>query len=70
MYPKECTPTLLLNKTIYLLYPTPFAQLVQLYPYFQMSKDGWTQGVCQEEPGFARLLINSLERLDITERLR
>jgi hypothetical protein len=26
--------------------------------------------VCLEEPGFARLLINSLERLDITERPR
>jgi hypothetical protein len=28
------------------------------------------QGVCQEEPGFARLLINSLERLGITDRPR
>jgi hypothetical protein len=35
-----------------------------------MAEDGWTQGVCQEEPGFARLLINSLERLGITERPR
>jgi hypothetical protein len=35
-----------------------------------MVEDGWTQGVCQEEPGFARLLINSLERLGITERAR
>jgi hypothetical protein len=35
-----------------------------------MAGDGWTQGVCQEEPGFARLLINSLERLGITERPR
>jgi hypothetical protein len=35
-----------------------------------MAKDGWTQGVCQEEPGFARLLINSLEHLGITERSR
>jgi hypothetical protein len=26
--------------------------------------------VCEEEPGFACLLINSLERLGITERLR
>jgi hypothetical protein len=32
-----------------------------------MAEDGWTQGVCQEEPGFAHLLINSLERLGITE---
>jgi hypothetical protein len=35
-----------------------------------MEEDGWTQGVCQEEPGFARLLIKSLERLGITERPR
>jgi hypothetical protein len=35
-----------------------------------MTEDGWTQGVCQEEPGFARLLTNSLERLGITERPR
>jgi hypothetical protein len=35
-----------------------------------MAEDGWTQGVWQEEPGFARLLINSLERLGITERPR
>jgi hypothetical protein len=35
-----------------------------------MAEDGWTQGVCQEEPGFARLLINSLGRLSITERPR
>jgi hypothetical protein len=35
-----------------------------------MAEDGWTQGVCQEEPGFARLFINSLERLGITERPR
>jgi hypothetical protein len=32
-----------------------------------MAEDGWTQGVCQEEPGFARLLINSLDRLGITK---
>jgi hypothetical protein len=32
-----------------------------------MAEDGWTQGVCQEEHGFDRLLINSLERLCITE---
>jgi hypothetical protein len=35
-----------------------------------MAEDGWTQGVCQEEPGFAHLLINSLERLGITKRPR
>jgi hypothetical protein len=35
-----------------------------------MAEDGWTQGVCQEEPGLARLLINSLERLGITEHPR
>jgi hypothetical protein len=35
-----------------------------------MAEDGCTQGVCQEEPGFARLPINSLERLGITERPR
>jgi hypothetical protein len=35
-----------------------------------MAEDGWTQGVCQEKPGFARLLINSLERLGTTERPR
>jgi hypothetical protein len=35
-----------------------------------MAEDGWTQGVCQEEPGLARLLINSLECLCITERPR
>jgi hypothetical protein len=35
-----------------------------------MAKDGWTQGVCQEEPGFSRLLINSMERLGIIERPR
>jgi hypothetical protein len=35
-----------------------------------MAEDGWTQGVCQEEPGFALLLINSLERLSITEHPR
>jgi hypothetical protein len=35
-----------------------------------MVEDGWTQGVCHEEPGFACLLINSLERLGITERPR
>jgi hypothetical protein len=35
-----------------------------------MAEDGWTQGVSQKEPGFASLLINSLERLDITERPR
>ncbi|PVH66251.1 LOW QUALITY PROTEIN: hypothetical protein PAHAL_1G185900 [Panicum hallii] len=35
-----------------------------------MAENGWTQGVCQEEPGFPRLLINSLERLGITERPR
>jgi hypothetical protein len=35
-----------------------------------MAEDGWTQGVCQEEPGFSRLLINSLERLGITKRPR
>jgi hypothetical protein len=35
-----------------------------------MAEDGWTQGVCQEEPGIARLLINSLERFGITERPR
>jgi hypothetical protein len=51
------------------MYPT-FAQIVQLYPCFQMAEDGWTQGMCQEEPGFARLLINSIEHLGITERSR
>jgi hypothetical protein len=35
-----------------------------------MAEEGWTQGICQEEPGFPRLLINSLERLGITERPR
>jgi hypothetical protein len=35
-----------------------------------MAKDGWTQGEYQEEPSFARLLINSLEALSITERPR
>jgi hypothetical protein len=35
-----------------------------------MAEDGWTQDVCQEEPGFACLLINSLEHLGITERPR
>ncbi|PVH34964.1 hypothetical protein PAHAL_7G076900 [Panicum hallii] len=35
-----------------------------------MAENGWTQGVCQEEPGFPRLLINSLERLGVTERPR
>jgi hypothetical protein len=35
-----------------------------------MAENEWTQGVCQEEPGFPRLLINSLERLGITERPR
>ena len=35
-----------------------------------MAEDGWTQGVCQEEPGFPRILINSLVRLGITERPR
>ncbi|PUZ51041.1 hypothetical protein GQ55_6G134900 [Panicum hallii var. hallii] len=33
-----------------------------------MAEKGWTQCVCQEEPGFPRLLINSLERLGVTER--
>jgi hypothetical protein len=32
-----------------------------------MAENGWTQGVCQEEPGFPRLLINSLECLGVTE---
>jgi hypothetical protein len=32
-----------------------------------MAEEGWTQGVCQEEPGFARLLIKSVERLGITK---
>jgi hypothetical protein len=67
MYPEECTLTLLLNKTIYLLYPTLYITSSTL-PFFLEVEDGWTQGVCQEEPGFARLLINSLERLDIIER--
>ncbi|PVH34874.1 hypothetical protein PAHAL_7G053000 [Panicum hallii] len=35
-----------------------------------MAENGWTQGVCQEEPGFPRLLIDYLERLGITERPR
>lgn len=35
-----------------------------------MAEEGWTQGVCQEEPGFPRLLINSLVRLGISERPR
>jgi hypothetical protein len=35
-----------------------------------MAEDGWTQGLCQEKPGFARLLINSLEHFGITERPR
>jgi hypothetical protein len=35
-----------------------------------MAEDGWTQGVCQEELGFARLLINFVECLGITERPR
>jgi hypothetical protein len=32
-----------------------------------MAENGWTQGVCQEELGFHYLLINSLERLGVTE---
>jgi hypothetical protein len=28
-----------------------------------MAEDGWTQGVCPEEPGFARLLINSVANM-------
>ena len=35
-----------------------------------MAEEGWTQGVCQEGPGFPSLLINSLEHLEITERPR
>jgi hypothetical protein len=35
-----------------------------------MAENGWTQGVCQGDPGFPRLLINSLERIGVTERPR
>jgi hypothetical protein len=35
-----------------------------------MAENGWNQGVCQEEPSFARLLINSLEHLSVNERPR
>jgi hypothetical protein len=35
-----------------------------------MAENRWTQGICQEEPGFPLLLINSLERLGVTERPR
>ena len=35
-----------------------------------MAEEGWNQGVCQEEPGFSRLLINSLVRLGVSERPR
>jgi hypothetical protein len=35
-----------------------------------MAENGWTQGICQEEPSFPRLLINSLGRLGVTERPR
>ena len=35
-----------------------------------MAEEGWTQGNFQAAPGFPSLLINALESLGITERLR
>jgi hypothetical protein len=53
-----------------LLVPYHVCKACSLYLCFQMAENGWTQGVCQEEPHFPRLLINSLERLGVTESPR
>jgi hypothetical protein len=64
-------PTLMKNKDrLSFLYPTTCARLVHSTFAFRWPRMGGAQGVCQEEPGFPRLLINSLERLGVTERPR
>ena len=40
------------------------------YLCFQIAEEGWTQGICQDAPGFPGLLINALESLGVTECLR
>jgi hypothetical protein len=53
-------PTLMKNKD-HLSFLYHVCKACSLYLCFQMAENGWTQGVCQEEPGFPCLLINSLD---------